>query len=48
MREILYKSGFCFLLRLDADRIVLENKFTGLLLIFNERTGAHTIGEAIL
>ncbi len=45
----LFASGFCFLRERGDGLIELENKFTGLRLLVNERTGKYAvIGEEVL
>ena len=46
--DILYKSGFAFLRELDGGKIEFENKFTGLRLVYNVRTGEKIVGEAAI
>lgn len=46
--DMLYKSGFAFLRELDGGKIEFENKFTGLRLIYNVRTGGKIVGEAAI
>lgn len=46
--DMLYKSGFAFLRELGDGKIEFENKFTGLRLVYNVRTGEKTVGEATI
>lgn len=46
--DILYKSGFAFLRELAPGVIEFENKFTGLRLTYNVKTGEKIIGEAAI
>lgn len=46
--DILYKSGYAFFRDLDGGKIEFENKFTGLRLVYNVRTGEKTVGEAVI
>lgn len=44
--ENLYKCGFAFFRDHGNGMIEFENKFTGLRLVYNVRTGEKTVGEA--
>lgn len=46
--DMLYKSGFAFLRELGDGKIEFENKFTGLRLVYDVRTGEKTVGEAAI
>lgn len=46
--DMLYKSGFAFLRELDGGKIEFENKFTGLRLVYDVKTGAKYVGEAAI
>lgn len=46
--DIIYKSGFAFLREIQPGVIEFENKFTGLRLIYNVKTGEKTVGEAAI
>ena len=46
--DMLYKSGFTFLREIDNYRIEFENKFTGLRVIYNVKTGEKIVGEAAI
>lgn len=48
MLKILNACGFCFFRQLDGHRAELENKFTGLRVIFDASTATYTVKEAIL
>lgn len=43
--EILRASGFCFFKQIDEDRQLLENKFTGLLVIYNSKNDTYKVVE---
>lgn len=46
--DILYQSGFAFFKDHGNGVVELENKFTGLRLLYNVRTGERTVqGSAI-
>lgn len=40
---LLINCGFCFFAELDEYRTIFENKFTGLRLIYDSRTGSHKV-----
>ena len=42
----LYKSGFAFFADRGGGVIEFENKFTGLRLVYDIKTGTKTVGEA--
>ena len=44
----LYRCGFSFFRDLGDGRIEFENKFTGLRLVYNVRTGEKTVGESAI
>ena len=44
----LYKCGFAFFRDHGNGKIEFENKFTGLRLIYNVRTGEMIVGEAAI
>lgn len=46
--ENLYKCGFAFLRDLGNGCIEFENKFTGLRLVYDVRTGEKTVGETVI
>ena len=46
--ENLYKSGFAFFADRGNGLVEFENKFTGLRLIYNVRTGEMIVGEAAI
>ena len=46
--DMLYKSGFAFLRGLGDGKIEFENKFTGLRLIYNVRTGEKSVKECAI
>lgn len=46
--DMLYKSGFAFLRDLGNGCIEFENKFTGLRLVYDVRTGEKIVGEAAI
>lgn len=46
--DILYNSGFAFLRDLGNGRIEFENKFTGLRLVYDVKTGTKVVGEAAI
>lgn len=46
--ENLYKSGFAFFADRGDGLVEFENKFTGLRLVYNVRTGEKTVGEAAI
>lgn len=41
--DMLVKCGFCFLSALDEYRTLMENKFTGLCVIYDDRTRSHRV-----
>lgn len=45
MLEVLFKSGFCFFRQIDEKRVELENKFTGLRLIWDAENCTKTVKE---
>lgn len=46
--DILYRSGFAFLRELGDGLVEFENKFTGLRVIYDTKTGTRTAGEAVI
>ena len=46
--DILYNSGFAFLRDLGNGCIEFENKFTGLRLVYNVKSGTKTVKEAAI
>ena len=46
--DILYKSGFAFFRDHGNGLVEFENKFTGLRVIYDTKTGAKTVGEAAI
>ena len=46
--ENLYKSGFAFFADHGNGLVEFENKFTGLRLVYNVRTGEKIVGEAAI
>ena len=46
--DIIYKSGFAFLRELGDGRIEFENKFTGLRLVYDTKTGRRTVQECAI
>jgi hypothetical protein len=44
----LFKCGFAFFREVAPGIIELENRFTGLRLIYNVKTGEKTVGEAAI
>lgn len=46
--DILYKSGFAFLRELEPGIIEFENKFSGLRIIYNVKTGTRTVREMLI
>ena len=46
--DILYKSGFAFLRELSPGIVELENKFTGLRLVYDVKTGTKVVKEAAI
>ena len=46
--DIIYASGFAFFRDHGNGVIEFENKFTGLRLFYNVRTGEKTAGEAAI
>lgn len=43
--DAIYKSGFAFLREVAPGIIEFENKFTGLRLVYNTKTGERKVGE---
>lgn len=43
--DIIYASGFAFLREVQPGLIEFENKFTGLRLVYNTKTGERTVKE---
>lgn len=46
--DMIYKSGFAFLRDLGNGCIEFENKFTGLRLVYDVKTGTKTAKEAAI
>lgn len=46
--DILYRSGFAFFADHGDGKIEFENKFTGLRLVYDVKTGAKYVGEAAI
>ena len=46
--DMLYKSGFAFLRECAPGVIEFENKFTGLRIIYDVKSGTKTVGEAAI
>lgn len=46
--DIIYASGFAFFKDLGNGMIEFENKFTGLRLVYNVRTGERTVKECAI
>lgn len=46
--DIIYKSGFAFLRELAPGLIEFENKFTGLRLVYDVKSGTRTAKEAAI
>ena len=46
--DVLYKSGFAFLRELEPGIIEFENKFSGLRIIYNVKTGTRTVREVLI
>lgn len=46
--DILYRSGFAFLREVAPGVIEFENKFTGLRIIYDVKSGTKTVGEAAI
>ena len=44
MKELV-KSGFCFWAALDEHRTIMENKFTGLRVLWDDRTRSFYVLE---
>ena len=44
----LYRSGFAFLREVSPGLIEFENKFTGLRIIYDVKTGEKTVGECAI
>lgn len=43
--DIIYRSGFAFFKDLGNGMIEFENKFTGLRLVYDTKTGKRTVKE---
>lgn len=39
----LIQSGFCFFAELSSGKIILENKYTGLRILWDEDTQSYTV-----
>ena len=46
--DILYRSGFAFFADRGGGLVEFENKFTGLRLVYDVRTGEKIVGEAAI
>ena len=46
--DMIYKSGFAFLRDLGGGLVEFENKFTGLRLVYDTKTGTRTVKEAAI
>ncbi len=46
--DIIYASGFAFLRDLGGGMVEFENKFTGLRLVYDVKTGTKTVKEAAI
>lgn len=46
--DILYNSGFAFLRDLGGGLVEFENKFTGLRLVYDVKTGTKMVKEAAI
>lgn len=46
--ETIYKSGFAFLREIAPGLVEFENKFTGLRLVYDVKSGTKTVGEALV
>lgn len=46
--DMIYKSGFAFLRDLGGGLVEFENKFTGLRLFYNVRTGEKSVKEGAI
>lgn len=46
--DMIYKSGFAFLRDLGNGKIEFENKFTGLRLVYDVRTGEKSVKECAI
>lgn len=44
--DALYKSGFAFFRELSPGLMEFENKFTGLRVVYDVKTGTKTVREA--
>lgn len=46
--DMIYKSGFAFLRDCGDGVIEFENKFTGLRLLYDVKSGTKTVEEAVI
>jgi len=46
--DMIYASGFAFLRNLGGGLVEFENKFTGLRLVYDVKTGTKMVGEAAI
>ena len=46
--DMLYKCGFAFFREVAPGLIEFENKFTGLRIIYDVKSGTKTVGEAAI
>lgn len=46
--DIIYASGFAFLRNLGGGLVEFENKFTGLRLVYDTKTGKRMVKEAAI
>lgn len=46
--DIIYASGFAFLRDLGNGCVEFENKFTGLRLVYDVKTGTKMVKEAVI
>ena len=46
--DMIYKSGFAFLRDLGGGLVEFENKFTGLRLVYDVKTGTKMVEEAAI
>ena len=46
--DVIYRSGFAFLRDLGGGLVEFENKFTGLRLVYDVKSGKRTVKEAAI
>lgn len=46
--DMLYKCGFAFFREVAPGLVEMENKFTGLRIVYNVRTGEKSVGECAI